>query len=64
MKILILILGLIISIFTTSLLLQIFWNDVAIEMFAMQRLSFVHAMEINIICRLLFQTFEFDAKIE
>jgi hypothetical protein len=64
MKILILILGLIISIFTTSLLLQIFWNDVAIEMFGMQHLSFIHAIEINIICRLLFQTFEFDAKIE
>lgn len=64
LKILSFLIALFASILATSLLLQILWNDVAINMFALPHLSFIHAVELNVICRLLFQTFEFDTRIE
>lgn len=56
------IITLILSVFVTATLFQVFWNDWAVDMFSFPRMSLLHAVEINLSLRLLFQNFEFTNK--
>lgn len=60
MKAVVLVLSFLLSFFVTSVLLMVMWNDFAVSMFNLPQLNFVHAFEVNLCCRLMFQTFEFD----
>lgn len=60
MKAAVLVLSFLLSFVVTSVLLMVMWNDFAVSLFNFPNLSFVHAFELNLCCRLLFQTFEFE----